>query len=178
MEYRRSEVRRSDLGRPGTTRPSSGPGRTSSPRRRQRNTLVKEAGRTVCSRSERTVRGYSTAWSEPRCTAIPVDDRTLDKQPNSAWGSYKRSDCYKNTYVGNGGGTGAVLRSTRPRSRIWRCSWRRGRGSGLSRLRVNGNAVKKDLAAGSQDQVRRARGREEVSTAPRRGRRHRGRDAR
>jgi hypothetical protein len=38
-----------------------------------------------------------------------VDDRTMDKIPRFAWGSYKRADCYRNTYVGNGGGTGADM---------------------------------------------------------------------
>jgi uncharacterized delta-60 repeat protein len=109
----------------------------------ERSKMLKvTAGRTVCFTVRAHTGGFSTPWSEQNCTAIPVDDRTLDRQPNSAWGSYRRSDCYRNTYVGNGGGTGAVLHLEAAFKHL-AVLVAKGPGFGKIEVRVNGDAVKR-----------------------------------
>ena len=62
-------------------------------------------GTTICVEARAHSGGATSPWSASECTATPVDDRTLDEQPPSAWGDFHFSDCYRGTYTGNGGGT-------------------------------------------------------------------------
>jgi uncharacterized delta-60 repeat protein len=107
-------------------------------------------GTSVCYEVRGHSEGFSTAWSAPSCTAIPVDDRTLDKVPSSAWGSFELDGCFRGTYTGtSGGGTQSVhVEATFKRLAILIA---RGPGFGTVTIEVNGKALSKkvSLNAGS-----------------------------
>jgi hypothetical protein len=103
--------------------------------------LTVTPGTTICIEARAHSGGFTSAWSPPKCTATPVDDRTLDQDPKSAWGEYTRPDCYRNTYVGNGHGTGAELHLEAVFKHL-ALVVAKGDGFGTMQVRVNGALVK------------------------------------
>ena len=120
-----------------------GPWKTVATKTTDRSKPLKyQSGRTVCFQVRGHSDSFTTPWSDQRCTSIPIDDRTLDRQPRSAWGAYSRSDCYKNTYLGNGGGTGANLHIEAVFTEL-AVIVAKGPGFGALKVSVNGKVVKK-----------------------------------